>query len=519
MNKKQELYLQKKAKLMEMGGEARIAKQHALGKLTCRERLNLLFDEGTFVETGLFAKHRCTRFGMENIEIPADGVVTGFGKVDGRTVYAFAQDFTSLGGALGEMHGKKILNIMQEAAKAGCPIIGIDDGGGARIQEGNDTQPYTYVFNENIRCSGYVPQITAVMGPCAGGASYSPALTDIIFMVDKTAKMFLTGPKVIEQVTGEKPDPVTFGDAKFHNKVSGVAHRFAVDDADCIAQVKRYLSYFPQNCLEKPPVYPCDQDPNALIPELNDVIPESSKRGYDVHRVIELIADKDSLFEIQPDFAVNVVVALGRLNGKSVGFVANQPKAMAGALSIDAADKMSRFVTLCDAYNIPLVWLADAPGFLPGMDQEKGGIIRHGAKALFANGMATVPKVRLTTRKLYGGATAAMCDDGFGTDFKISWPSAEEAVMGAAGAAAIIFRKELEKAKVEGGEEAYNAKLAELTAQYEEEFNNPYFKASRLYTDMIIMPDETRRVLIQIFDALENKKEDQLPKKHAINPV
>ncbi len=517
MRAKYEDYLKRKERVLEMGGEKQIEKQHERGKLTARERINLLFDEGTFEEIGMFVEHRCTNFGMEKKYFAADGIVVGYGKVNGRQVYAFAQDFTTCGGALGEMHGKKMVEVMQMAARAKCPFVALNDGGGARIQEGADTVPYSYVFNESVTNSGMIPQVAAIMGPCAGGAAYSPALMDLMISVDKTSKMFLTGPKVIKQVTGESVDEETYGDAVFHNRVSGVSHRWAKNDYDAIDQIKKYLSYMPQNCYELPPVYPCDQDPDALVPELNEIVPENTKRGYDVRRVIELIADKDSLFEIQPEWATNIVVTLARLNGKTVGFIANQPRIKAGAIDLDASDKMARFINLCDAFNIPMVWMADSPGFLPGLEQEHNGVIRHGAKVLYANCNSSVPKIRLATRKLYGGATAAMCDTGLGSDIRISWPNAEEAVMGAAGAVAVIHRKVLKDTLEKEGQEAHDKLMAQLVDEFEDTFNNPYYKAKRMYTHMVIMPEETRRVLIRAFEALEGKI-DTSKRKHGIFP-
>jgi len=519
MNAKQEDFLARRQRVLAMGGTERVNKQHSRGKLTARERLDLLFDEGTFEEIGMFAEHRSVNFGMERQYIAADGVVTGYGKVNGRWVYAYAQDFTSRGGSVGEIHGKKIIRLMEEALRAGRPVVGMNDSGGGRIQEGNDTQCYTYIFNKNVHASGYIPQVAAIMGSCAGGAAYCPALMDFIISVDKTSKMFLTGPKVIKQVIGEEPDPEVFGTALFHNSVTGVSHKMAVDDYDCIEQIKLYLSYFPQNCNEKPPVYACDRDPGELVPGLNELVPENPRAPFDGRKAIELIADNDSVFEIQPLWGKTIITALARLNGNSVGFIASQPVVVAGVLDINSSDKMAHFVTVCDAFNIPLVWLGDVPGFMPGTDQETGGIIRHGAKTLFALNQATVPKIRIAMRKLYGGATAAMCDDGSEPDLTISWPTAQEAVMGAEGAAPIIFDKELKQAREAGGEEGYQAKLAEVVKEYEEKFNNPYYKARRLYTDMVIMPDETRRVLIHTLEALESKKVVYQEKKHGIFPV
>lgn len=517
MNQKQLDFLQRKEKLMQMGGPAAVEKQHAKGKLTCRERINLLFDEGTFEEIGLFAEKRKTAFGLDKKYVPGDGIVCGYGKVNGRTVFAYSQDFTSLGGSIGEMTGIKILRVMRAAVRTGCPIVGLNDGSGGRLQEGVTTE-FNFIYQEHINASGWVPQIAAIMGPCAGGCAYSPALTDYVICTDKTSKMFLTGPKVIKTVTGEEPGP-DFGSGQFHNTISGVSHGLAANDEHCIQLIKAYLSYFPQNSKEKPPVYYCDQDPDALVPELNDIVPENTMRSYDVHEVIKLIADRDSLFEYQPLWARNLVTTLGRLNGKSVGFVATNPKIKAGCYDIDASDKQARFVTLCDAFNIPLIFIADTPGFLPGMNQETGGIIRHGAKTLHANCSATVPKIRLATRKLYGGATSAMCEFGMSPDCTISWPTAEEAATGALGACEVLYAKELKAIRESAGEEAAQKRLKELVDEFERLYNNPYDKAKYLTTEMIIMPEETRRVLIHVLEAFENKEVTPIHKKHTIYPV
>lgn len=512
IREKQAELIRKREKVMMMGGEKAIEKQHSRGKLTARERLDLLFDEGTFTELNLFVKHRCNVFGMEKKDIAADAVVTGFGKVNGRLVYAYAQDFTSVGGSVGEMTGKKTIRLMEEANKVGAPIVAMCDGAGGRIQEGMDAIYYSAIMYNNVMASGRVPQVSAIMGPCVGGAAYSPALTDCIIATEKTSRMFITGPKVIAQVTGEKVDEAVFGTADEHMTVTGVVNRMATDDVNCIEQVKLYLSYFPQNCNEKPPIMPCDEDPEKLVYELDTVLPENSKQPYDVRNVIRLIADQDSMYEISPGFAQNIITCLARINGRSVGFVANNPSVMAGTIDINASDKFCHFVSVCDSFNIPLIYLADTPGFMPGKTQEHGGIIRHGAKVLYANATATVPKIRLTLRKLYGGATPAMCDYGMNPDYTISWPSAEEATMGAEGAAAIIFAKEIAQA---ADPEAVRARRI---AEYEENYNNPYFKASRLETDMIIEPNETRRLLIRLLEAIDTKEEENPAKKHSIFP-
>ena len=518
MNEKQLDFLKRKETLMQMGGPAAVEKQHGRGKLTCRERLSLLFDEGTFEEIGLFVEKRKTAFGLDKKTVPADGIVCGYGQVNGRAVFAYSQDFTALGGSIGEMTGQKMLRVLRGAIRAGCPVVCLNDGSGGRLQEGVTTE-LNAVYHENVTASGWIPQISVIMGPCAGGCAYSPALTDYLICVDKTSKMFLTGPKVIKTVTGEEPGD-DFGSGYFHNAVSGVSHALADDDLHAIQLVKQYLSYFPQNSSEMPPAYACNQDPNALIPELNTIIPENTHAGYDVMRVLELIADRDSLFEYQPMWAKNIVTALARLNGRTVGFVANNPRILAGVYDLDASDKASRFVMLCDAFNIPLIFVADTPGFLPGLGQERGGIIRHGAKTLFANCTATVPKIRLTTRKLYGGATSAMCEYGMGPDCTISWPGAEEAATGAAGACEVLYAKELKKLRETEGEAAAQAQLQEWIADFERLYNNPYDKAKYLTTEMIIMPEETRRVLIHVLQAFENKDVGMtVRKKHGIFPV
>ena len=489
----------KRRKILEQGGGA--------------QRIEKLFDPGSFVEYGLFVEHRCTEFGMDAVKAPADGVVTGFGKVNGRVVYAYAQDATVMGGSLGEMHGYKIARLMEEAIHAGRPIVGLNDSGGGRIQEGNDTKTFLDIFRLNVEASGYVPQISAIMGPCAGGGAYSPALTDFVIAVDGISRMFVTGPQVVKQVTGETVDDEILGGAMVHSSLSGVVHRRAADDADCIEQIKQMLSFLPDNCTQQPPVYACGQSCYDRIPELDDIIPEKDTMPYDVRQVIRLVVDDSYYYEMHPEYAENIVTALARLNGRSVGFVANQPLYKAGSLDIDAADKAAHFINFCDAFNVPLIYLSDVPGCLPGVDQEHAGILRHGAKLIYASARATVPKIALTLRKMYGGAAAGMCEKGMGPDVVLSWPTARSAVMGAAGAAAIVFRKQIAAA------ENPDEKKRELTAVYEQAFNNPYRKAAREYTDIIIEPSETRRVLICCLEALEHKKVQVLPKKHGNMPV
>lgn len=513
MREEQQEFLRRKQRLEQGGGLQKVEKQHAKGKLTARERLDLLFDPDTFVEYGLFVKHRCTEFGMDQVDAPADGVITGFGKIHGRVVYAYAQDATVMGGSLGEMHGLKIARLLEEAIRAGKPVVGLNDSGGGRIQEGNDTKTFLDIFRLNVEASGYIPQLSAIMGPCAGGGAYSPALTDFVIAVDGTSKMFVTGPQVVRQVTGETVDEEALGGALVHSTVSGVVHRRAADDADCLAQIRQMLSFLPDHCGAPLPVYACSQPADARVPALDEVLPVSDKTPYDVRRVVELLADDGYYYEIHPEFAANLVTALARLDGHSVGFVANQPMYKAGSLDMDAADKAAHFINFCDAFGIPLVYLSDVPGCMPGVDQEHGGIIRHGARMIYATARATVPKIAVSMRKMYGGAAAGMCEKGMGPDVVLSWPTAQSAVMGAAGAAAIVFRKQIAAAADP------EAKKRELTAQYEQAFHNPYRKAEREYTDCIIAPSDTRRVLIRCLEALREKTVVTLPKKHGNMPV
>lgn len=516
MNPKLEEFLERRDKLMELGGVDKIEKQHEKGKLTCRERINLLFDEGTFEEIGMFVTSRSYELGMDKKYTPADGVITGFGLVNGRKVYAYANDYTVMAATSGEMGALKVARLMKEAVAAGCPIVALIESGGGRLQEhsngGNN------ILNMTAWSSGSVPQIAAVMGLCTGVGTYTSALTDFVFMVKNTSKMYITGIKVIKQVNGEQVDENYFGTPEYNSQLSGCCHRVVEDDYDCIEQIKLLLSYLPQNCQEKPPVYLCDQNPTELIPELDTILPDRINAAYDVRDLIQLIVDQDSFYEVQPDWAKNVVTALARLNGKSIGIVANQPKVLGGSIDINASDKMCHFITFCDAYNIPLLWLADCPGYLPGNDQESGGLIRHGAKAIYACCNATVPRVRIATRKYYGGSKSAYGDRAMGFDYAISWPTCEESTMGGEGAAQVIFSKELKEAKKQGSE-AYKEKLAECAKRFNDAMDSPYFWAKNLWTDMIIMPDETRRVLIHIYDVLENKKTEYPRKKHGIFPV
>lgn len=505
---------QRKAKILEGGGASRIEKQHKSGKLTARERMDLLFDEGTFVEMDAFVKHRCTNFGMESVDAPAEGVIIGYGKVDGRLVYAYSQDFTVVGGSLGEMHAAKICKAMDNALKMGAPIVGLNDSGGARIQEAVDAlSGYGKIFYRNTLASGVIPQITAIMGPCAGGAVYSPALTDFIFMVDQTSQMFITGPQVIKTVTGEEVTAEALGGAMTHNAVSGVAQFMANNDQACIEEIRRLLSFLPSNNMETAPEFLCDDDINELNDTLNTLIPENPNKPYDMFDVIKLIVDRGDYLEYQPHFAKNIITCLARLNGKTIGIIANQPKVQAGCLDVNSSDKAARFIRTCDAFNIPLLNIVDVPGFLPGAQQELGGIIRHGAKMLYAYSEATVPKLSLIVRKAYGGAYLAMCSKDLGADVVMAWPSAEIAVMGPQGAANIIFRAEIQDS------ENPTETRARVIQEYTDEFATPYKAAERGFVDDVIEPAATRPRLIDAFDMLSSKREIRPAKKHGNIPL
>ncbi|OGP71588.1 MAG: methylmalonyl-CoA carboxyltransferase [Deltaproteobacteria bacterium RBG_13_60_28] len=505
---------EKEAQVKGMGGVKAVEKQHASGKLTARERLDLFFDPGTFRETDLFVTHRSVNFGMEKIEIPADGVVTGFGRVNGRTVFAFAQDFTSRAGSLGEMHSKKICKVMDLALKAGAPFVGFNDSGGARIQEGVDSlAAYGQIFYRNAIASGVIPQISAIMGPTAGGAVYSPAMTDYIFMVKNTSYMFITGPDVIKSVTGEEITFEDLGGAMAHNQKSGVAHFACESDSDAIEQIKRLLSFLPSNNMEDPPLLPCADPAGREDPGLDAIVPDSPRASYDMYDVIKAIVDEGDFFEPQALYARNMITGFARLNGRPVGIIANQPKVLAGCLDVDAADKACRFIRFCDAFNIPLLTIADVPGYLPGSDQEWRGIIRHGAKLLWCYSEATVPKLTLITRKDYGGSYLAMCSRDLGADMVLAWPTAEIAVMGASGAANVIFRKEISAAADPA------AKRQEIIDNYENLLYNPYIAASRGFVDQVIAPRETRPRLIEALEAMSTKRETLPAKKHGNIPV
>ncbi len=495
------------------GGKERIQRQHDLGKLTARERLDLLFDPGTFHELDLFVQHRCTSFGMDKISIPADAVVTGYGKVNGRTLCAYAQDFTARGGTLGEMHAKKICKVMDMAMSMKVPMVGFIDSGGARIQEGvNALNGYGNIFFRNSCASGVIPQISAIMGPAAGGAVYSPAMTDFVFMVKRTSYMYITGPSVVKAATGEEISDEELGGAMTHNIKSGVA-QFACDtDEQAIEDIKKLLSYLPQNNEEKPPDIPPTDSPDRIDLALDSIIPEPSK-AYDMKAVIRSIVDNGEFLEPSRHYAPNIITCFARLNGHVIGIIANQPSYLAGCLDINASDKATRFIRFCDAFNIPLLTIADVPGYLPGSSQEWGGIIRHGAKLLWCYSEATVPKITLVTRKAYGGAYIAMCSQSLGADYTLAWPTAEIAVMGAEGAAAIIHHQEIQSAADP------KAKEKEKIEEYRKLLYNPYVAASQGYINAVIRPMDTRPTIIAALEALRNKKETRPAKKHGNIPM
>jgi acetyl-CoA carboxylase carboxyltransferase component len=502
------------AELKAGGSEKSVQKQHDSGKLTARERLDLFFDKGSYQETDLFVQHRSTNFGMDKVSIPADGVVTGYGKVGGRTVCAYAQDFTARGGTLGEMHAKKICRVMDLAMKMKVPMVGIIDSGGARIQEGiNALDGYGNIFFRNSAASGVIPQISAIMGPAAGGAVYSPAMTDFVFMVKKTSYMFITGPGVVKSVTGEEIGNEELGGALTHSTKSGVTQFACDDDKQAIEEIKRLLSYLPLNNEEKPPfTIPAGAvDGSAEI--LNNVLPENANKGYNMKDVIKAIVDGGEFLEPSRQYAQNMITAFARMNGFVVGIIANQPQFLAGCLDINASDKATRFIRFCDAFNIPILTLADVPGFLPGSHQEWGGIIRHGAKLLWCYAEATVPKITLITRKAYGGAYIAMCSQGLGADYTLAWPQAEIAVMGAEAATDIIFSRDIKAA------EDPAAMRQEKIEEYRELLYNPYVAARMGYINTVVQPSETRAKVIAALEALQNKKEARPWKKHGNIPM
>lgn len=512
---KQLLDLRVKAKLG--GGEKRIDSQHAKGKLTARERIELLLDEGSFEEFDMFVTHRCTNFGMEDKKFLTDGVVTGYGTIEGRLVYVFSQDFTVFGGSLSESFAKKICKVMDQAMKVGAPVIGLNDSGGARIQEGvNSLAGYAEIFERNILASGVIPQISAIFGPCAGGAVYSPALTDFIMMSKENSYMFVTGPKVVKTVTGEDVTEANLGGATVHASKSGVAHFVAENEQEGLQTIRRLISYLPSNNLEDPPTIDCDDPIDRLEDSLNSIIPENPNQPYNIKDVITAIVDNGEFLEVHEKFALNLVVGFARFNGMSVGIVANQPNYMAGVLDINASRKGARFVRFCDAFNIPVVTLVDVPGFLPGTGQEYGGIIIHGAKFLFAYGEATVPKVTVTLRKSYGGAHDVMSCKQLRGDINYAWPTAQIAVMGASGATAILYGSELKK--IESEEEKAKF-IATKEQEYNDKFANPYNAASYGYIDDVIEPRNTRFRVIRALQAIMTKKDTNPMKKHDNIPL
>jgi propionyl-CoA carboxylase beta chain len=507
------------AEATHAGSERAVEKQHAKGKLTARERVELLLDEGSFTELDEFARHRSTNFGLETNRPYGDGVVTGYGTVDGRPVCVYSQDFTIFGGSLGEVYGEKIVKVMDFALKNGCPVIGINDGGGARIQEGVVALGlFAEIFRRNVHASGVVPQISLIVGPCAGGAVYSPAITDFTVMVDQTSHMFITGPDVIKTVTGEDVGFEELGGARTHNATSGVAHHMSGDEKDAVEYVKALLSYLPSNNLSEPPVFPeeADLETSDEDRELDKLIPDSANQPYDMHSAIEHVLDDGEFLETQALFAPNIITGFGRIEGRSVGVVANQPLQFAGCLNIDASEKAARFVRTCDAFNVPVITFVDVPGFLPGTDQEYDGIIRRGAKLIYAYAEATVPLITVITRKAFGGAYDVMGSKHLGADLNFAWPTAQIAVMGAQGAVNILHRRKL--AAVEDDAEREELR-AELTQEYEDALLNPYAAAERGYVDAVIMPSETRRHITRGLRTLDSKREQLPPKKHGNIPL
>ncbi len=514
MNNRRDLLLQKRAESQLGGGQDRIDAQHKKGKLTARERISLLLDEGSFYEIDAFVTHRSSDFGMEKQQILGDGVVTGYGKIDGRLVYVFSQDFTVFGGSLSETHAEKICKVMDMATQNGAPIIGLNDSGGARIQEGVvSLGGYADIFYKNVQSSGVIPQISAIMGPCAGGAVYSPALTDFIYMVENTSYMFVTGPNVVKTVTNEDVSSEQLGGASVHGSKSGVAHFTAPNEVACIQSIRQLISYMPQNCEERVPSLPYHSTGNESRPSLMDIIPENPNQPYDIKDVIEKVVDEHSFFEVHKNFAENIVVGFARLAGRSIGIVANQPAFLAGVLDVHSSQKGARFVRFCDAFNIPLLVFEDVPGFLPGTDQEWNAIITNGAKLLYAFSEATVPRITVITRKAYGGAYDVMNSKHIGADMNFAWPSAEIAVMGAKGAAEIIFKRQIDAAN--DRESAWKEKEKE----YGDLFANPYRAAARGFVDEVILPEETRERLIAAFEMLQNKVKNAPKRKHGNIPL
>ncbi len=490
------------------GGVEKIEKQHASGRMTARERINMLLDKGTFCELDKFVTHRCNDFGMDKKQIAGDGMVTGYGKIDGRLVFVYAYDFTAHGGSLSETNAAKIVKVQQLSLKTGAPIIALNDSGGARIQEGvNSLAGYASIFYNNTMASGVVPQISAILGPCAGGACYSPALTDFIFMVKENSHMFITGPDVVKTVTNEEVGKEELGGAATHSSKSGVAHFMCSNEEETLMSIRELLSFLPSNNMEDAPVAPCSDDVNRLTESLQTVIPEDPNQPYDIKDIVEPVLDNQYFFEVMPHFAKNIVVGFGRLNGRSVGIVANQPAFLAGVLDIDASDKAARFIRFCDCFNIPIITFEDVPGFLPGTNQEHNGIIRHGAKIVYAYAEATVPKITLITRKAYGGAYIVMASKPTGADINLAYPQAEIAVMGAEGAVNILYRKASAEEK------------SAIIKEYKEKFSNPYRASERGLIDEVIMPRDTRHKLIQALEMASNKNQSNPPKKHGNMPL
>ncbi|QSS97190.1 acyl-CoA carboxylase subunit beta [Psychroflexus sp. ALD_RP9] len=506
--------LQKKVEAAKLGGgQKRIDKQHEKKKLTARERVNYFLDEGSFEEIGMLVTHRTTDFNMQDQVFYGDGVITGYGTVNGRLVYIYAQDFTVFGGALSETHAEKICKVMDHAMKVGAPIIGLNDSGGARIQEGvRSLGGYADIFYRNVQASGVIPQISAIMGPCAGGAVYSPAMTDFTIMVENTSYMFVTGPNVVKTVTNEEVTSEELGGASSHSTKSGVTHLTAVNDIECLENIKTLLSYIPQNNKQKPELTPVKLK-DEVREQLEGLVPENANKPYDMHEVITGIVDEDSFYEIHKNYADNIIVGFSRIGGRSIGVVANQPMSLAGVLDVDASKKAARFVRFCDAFNIPLLVLVDVPGFLPGTDQEWNGIILHGAKLLYALSEATVPRISVITRKAYGGAYDVMNSKHIGADLNFAWPTAEIAVMGAKGASEIIFRKEIQAA------DDPELKLSEKEKEYADAFANPFKAAQRGFIDEVIQPKNTRRKLIKAFAMLNDKQVNRPDRKHGNIPL
>ena len=495
------------------GGDKRIEDQHKKGKLTARERLAKLLDEGSFVELGTFAQTALEDASSLEYPNPGEGVITGYGTIDGRKIYVFAQDFTVAGGSLGEVHAAKICRVLDLAAQNGTPVIGINDSGGARIQEGvYALNGYGSIFYRNTLCSGVIPQLSIIMGPCAGGAVYSPAITDFVFMVSGIGNMFITGPQVIKAVTGEEVSAEELGGAATHNQTSGVAHFFAEDEVECFTKIRRLLSYLPSNNIDDPPLAE-NCEPELSQEDLATLMPDNPNRSYDVRDVIKRVVDSSELMEVHQGYAQNAVVGFARLGGRSVGIIANQPQVKAGCLDVNSSDKIARFVRFCDCFNLPLITFVDVPGYLPGVEQEWGGVIRHGAKILYAYSEATVPQISIILRKAYGGAYIAMNSRSLGADLCLAWPSAEIAVMGPEGAVNIVNRREIEAA------DDKEQKRQELVQQYREKYANPYIAAARGWIDEVIDPRQTRAYLIRGLDMVENKREQRLPRKHGNIPL